>query len=244
MQHSDPDQIDPGPIDHEQIERTLKQHPAKKGLVFNVAVSVLEIGGAIVLFRVAKALGAGDVGAYLIGSIGPLLGAVVIWVRARTFSGASAAIFAFTALSALVAVIGSTDSRVLLYKDCATTAVIGLVFGLSCVVLPRPVMFYFAQRYGTDGTTEGMAAYDQMWVAYRGFRTSMYRISIVWAVVFLLQAAATAAIIAGSTFSVAYTWDQILPIVALGIAMVLTVLISRRAQRAGQARRNAAAAQG
>ena len=139
----------------------------------------------------AKALGAGDVGAYLIGSIGPLLGAVVIWVRARTFSGASAAIFAFTALSALVAVIGSTDSRVLLYKDCATTAVIGLVFGLSCVVLPRPVMFYFAQRYGTDGTKEGMAAYDQMWVAYRGFRTSMYQISIVWAVVFLAQAAIT-----------------------------------------------------
>lgn len=237
-------QTEPEQIDHQQIERTLKQHPAQKGLIFTVAVSVLEIGGAIGLFHASKALGASDVAAYLVGSIGPLFGAVVIWARARTFSGASAAIFAFTALSAVVAVVGSTDSWVLLYKDCATTAVIGLVFGLSCVALPRPVMFYFAQRYGTDGTKEGMAAYDQMWVAYRGFRTSMYRISIVWGVVFLAQAAVTTAIIAGSTFSVAYTWDQTLPILALAVAMFLTVMISRRAQREGEARRKAAATHG
>lgn len=226
-------------LDHAEISRGLKEHPAKKGLVFNVAVTVLEIGGAIALFHVAKSSGASDVVAYLVGSIAPVVGALVVWARAKTFSGASAAIFAFTALSAVVALLGSTDSKVLLYKDCATTALIGLVFGVSCVVLPRPVMFYFAQRYGTDGTKEGMAAFDQMWVAYPGFRRSMYQISIVWAVVFLVQAGITAWIVASTTFSVAYNWDQILPIVAFVVAMGLTAVISRRAQREGQARRRA-----
>lgn len=136
--------------------------------------------------------------------------------------------------------MGSTDSKVLLYKDCATTALIGLIFGLSCVLLRRPVIFYFAQRYGTDGTNEGMAAFDTMWVAYRGFRRSMYLISVVWAVVFLLQAGVTAWVIASTSFDTAYDWDQILPIVALVVAMVLTMIISRRAQREGRARRAAA----
>jgi len=227
-------------IDRVAISRALKEHPAKKGLVFNLALTALEIGGAIGLFHLAQSFGAGDVAAYLIGSIAPVLGALAVWIRSRKFSGASAAIFAFTALSAVVAVVGSTDSKVLLYKDCATTALIGLILGLSCVLMRRPLVFYFAQRYGTDGTREGMAAFDQMWVAYPGFRRTMYQISVVWAVVFVVQAGVTALIIASTTFGMAYNWDQILPIVALVVAMIVTSMISRRAQREGQARRGTA----
>lgn len=229
-----------GATNHDEIERELKAHPAKKGIAFNIAVTVLEIGGAIVLFHLTTGLGGSDVTAYLVGSVAPVLGAVAVWIRSKKFSGASAAIFAFTGLSAVVAVVGSTDSKVLLYKDCASTALVGLVFGLSCVLMRRPVTFYFAQRYGTDGTNEGMAAFDKMWVAYPGFRRSMYQISVVWAVLFLVQAGVTALIIASTSFDTAYNWDQILPIVAVVLAMVLTMMISRRAQREGAARRAAA----
>ncbi len=68
--------------DHTEISRELKEHPAKKGLVFNVAVTVLEIGGAIALFHGVKSAGGTDVVAYLVGSIAPLLGAVVFVRRA------------------------------------------------------------------------------------------------------------------------------------------------------------------
>ena len=226
------------------IDRDLASHPARNGIAFNIAVTVVEIGGALALFHVAKAVGASDVEAYLTGSVAPLLGAVAVWVRSKKFSGASAAIFAFTALSAVVAVVGSTQPKVLLYKDCATTAVIGLVFGLSCVVMPRPVMFYFAQRWGTDGTPDGMSAFDRMWAAYPVFRRSMYVISVVWAVAFLLQAGVTALVVASTSFDVAYDWDQILPIVAIVLAAVATGLLARRAQRQGDARSGAAEAGG
>ncbi len=226
--------------DHEQIARALREHPAKKGVAFNIGVTVLEIGGGIGLFHLAKGIGASDVAAYLAGSVAPLLGALVVWARSRKFSGASAAMFAFVALSAVVAVVvGRTDPKVLLYKDCATTALVGLVFGLSCVLMPRPVVFYFAQRYGTDGTREGMSTFDKMWVAYPAFRHGMYQISILWAVIYLVQAGGTALIIASTTFSTAYNWNQILPITAFVVAMGLTVIISRHGQRAG---RQAAAA--
>lgn len=162
-------------------------------------------GGGIGLFHLVKGVGASDVAAYLSGSVVPLLGALVVWARSRKFSGASAAMFAFVALSAAVAaVVGRTDPKVLLYKDCATTALVGLVFGLSCVLMPRPVVFYFAQAYGPDGTREGMSAFDKMWVAYPGFRHGMYQISILWAVIYLSQAGGTALIIASTNCSTAY----------------------------------------
>lgn len=223
-------------VEDDRIHQELAAHPARKGLLFNLAVTALEVGGAILFFHLAKNAGAGNVAAYLIGSLAPILGALVIWVRSKKFSGASAAIFAFAVLSAAVAIIGSTDEKVLLYKDCATTAVIGLIFALSCVAMPRPVIFYFAQRYGTDGTREGMNAFDQMWIAYAGFRRSMYKISIVWAVIFLVQATGTAVIVATQPFSSAYNWDQILPILALAVAMTATFAIARRARAEGEAR--------
>lgn len=224
-------------VDHAEIARTMAQHPARKGLVLNVALTALEVGGSIVLFDLALGRGASEVQAYLVGTIAPVLGGLVVWVRSRTFSGASAAVFSFTALSAAVAVIGSTDPRVLLYKDCAITALIGVIFGLSCFLLPRPVMFSFAQRYSTDGTREGMSVFDAMWLAYPGFRRVMYQVSLVWTVVFVVQAGVTALIIATSPFSTAYAWDQILPVVATVLAMVLTVVISTRARRTGEAAR-------
>jgi uncharacterized membrane protein len=225
---------------HDEIAHGLQEHPAKKGMLFNVSVTAVEIGGSIGLFHLAKGLGASDVVSYLAGSIAPVAGGLAIWIRARKFSGASAAIFAFTAISALVAVVGSTDPKVLLYKDCATTALIGLIFLGSCVLARKPVIFYMAQRYGTDGTHDGMATFDKMWAAYRDFRTAMYVISYWWAALFLIQAAVTALIISQASFSTAYNYDQILPLVATGLGIAGSIAVGRRSARKGQARRDAA----
>jgi hypothetical protein len=86
------------PSVHDQIARGLKNHPAKKGMRFNVLVTLVEIGGSIALFHLAQRLGASDVVSYLVGSIGPVVGGLAIWAKARKFSGASASIFAFTAV--------------------------------------------------------------------------------------------------------------------------------------------------
>ena len=212
---------------HEQIVRGLRQHPAKKGLGFNLLVTAVEVGGSIALFHLARRMGASDVVAYLVGSIAPLVGGVLVWARARKFSGASAAIFAFTAVSALIALIGSTTPKVLLYKDCATTALIGLLFLTSCVAARKPIVFYFAQRYGTDGSHDGMAIFDAMWDAYPDFRRGMYLTGYLWAALFLIQAAGTALIIRQSSYSTGYTYDQILPIVATGLGILGSVAIGR-----------------
>ncbi|MGH9110590.1 MAG: VC0807 family protein [Acidimicrobiales bacterium] len=228
------------PTVHDQIAHGLREHRAKKGIRFNVAVTVVEIGGAIALFHLAQQMGASDVVSYLIGSIGPVVGGFAVWAKARKFSGASAAIFAFTAISAIIAVAGSTTPKVLLYKDCATTALIGLVFLGSCVLARKPVVFYMAQRYGTDGSHDGMANFDKMWDTYRDFRTGMYVTNHLWAVLFLAQSAVTALIIRQTTYGTAYDYDQILPVIAVVLGIIGSIAIGRYFAKKGRARGAAA----
>jgi hypothetical protein len=209
---------------------------------FNVLVTAVEVGGSIGLFHLAQRIGASDVVSYLVGSIAPVVGGFMVWARARKFSGASAAIFAFTALSALIALIGSTAPKTLLYKDCAVTALIGLIFLGSCVLFRKPLVFYMAQRYGTDGTHDGMAIFDAIWEVSRDFRTCMYIISYLWAALFVIQAAGTALIIRQTSYSTAYNYDQILPIVATALGIAASIAIGRYFNKKGEARRGAATA--
>jgi hypothetical protein len=228
---------------HDEITQGLKDHPAKKGMLFNALVTLVEIGGSIGLFHLAKSQGASDVISYLVGSIGPIVGGVAIWIKARKFSGASASIFAFTAVSAIIALIGSTNPKVLLYKDCAATALIGLIFLGSCLAARKPLVFYMAQRYGTDGTHDGMATFDKMWTAYQDFRTGMYVISYWWAALFLIQAGVTALIIRQTKFSTAYNYDQVLPLVATGLGIVGSIALGRYFAGKGRARPDTASAE-
>jgi hypothetical protein len=230
------------PTIHDEIAQGLKDHPAKKGMIFNAIVTAIEIGGSIALFHVARAMGASDVVSYLVGSIGPVVGGLIIWAKARKFSGASASIFAFTAVSAIIALLGSTTPKLLLYKDCAATALVGLIFLGSCVLARKPVVFYMAQRYGTDGTHDGMAVFDKMWSNYQEFRTGMYVSGYLWAALFIMQAAATALIIRQASYSTAYNYDQILPLVATALGIVGSIAIARYYARKGRARGAAAQA--
>ena len=225
---------------HDEIAQSLKEHRAKKGIRFNVVVTAVEIGGAIALFHLARRMGASDVASYLAGSIGPVVGGFLVWAHARKFSGASAAIFAFTAMSAIIAVAGSTTPKVLLYKDCAATALIGLIFLGSCVPARKPIVFYMAQRYGTDGTHDGMTNFDTMWDNYRDFRTGIYVTNYLWAALFLFQAAGTALIIRRTSYSSAYNYDQILPLVAIVLGVVGSIAIGRYFTKKGRARGAAA----
>ena len=228
------------PTVHDRIAQGLKEHPAKQGMLFNILVTVVEIGGSIALFHLAQRLGASDVASYLVGSIGPVVGGFVIWAKARKFSGASAAIFTFTVVSAIIALVGSTNPKVLLYKDCVTTALIGLIFLGSCVLARKPVVFYMAQRYGTDGTHDGMAIFDTMWDTYYEFRRGMYVTSYLWATLFFLQAAGTALIIHQAKYSTAYNYDQILPLVATALGILGSIVIARYFAKKGKARGAAA----
>ena len=212
---------------------------ARSGIWFVMVLTAFEIGASIAIFQYAEGHGASDIGAYLWACAAPLIGAVVYFLRTRDLSGASIAILAFNALSALVAVIGRTDAKMLLYKDSFATGLIGLIF-LATVFGGRPLAYWFGQRIAGGGTREGDAWWEDMWDTYPTFRRSQRVITAVWAVVLLLEAVVKAIAIRLSDYQTGFVWDQILPVVAFVIALALTIWIAKRSQAEGMRRRDAA----
>ncbi|MGH3414087.1 MAG: VC0807 family protein [Sciscionella sp.] len=203
----------------------------RNGVIFNIVVTVIDVVVAIVAFDLARRTGASEAVAYFIGCIGPLLGSLVVWLRARELSGASMAVLAFTVLSAVAVVVGSRTPAMLLYKDAVVTGLVGLIFAGS-MLFPRPLAFYFGQRYGTDGTHQGMERFDQLW-QYPLFRRAQYACTAVWAIIFLAEAIGKAYLIHSLGFDTAYTWTQILPFIATAVALLLTFVMVKHYRTAG-----------
>lgn len=212
---------------------------AKSGIWFAMVLTAFEIGASIVIFQYAEGHGASDVGAYLWACLAPLIGAVVYFLRTRDLSGASIAILTFNALSAVVAVVGSTDAKMLLYKDSFATGIVGLIFAVS-LLFGKPLAYWFGQRFAGGGTHEGDVWWEQMWNSYPMFRRTQRVITVVWAVALLLEAVIKAVVIKLNNYQTGFVWDQILPVVAFVIAMTLTLWIAKSSRAEGLRRRAAA----
>lgn len=102
-----------------------------------------------------------------------------MFVRTKALNGASIAILLFALLSAAVALFGSHDAKILLYKDSFVTGIIGLIF-LSSLLFPKPLCYWFGQRFATGGTPEGIAWWSELWDKYSAFRRTQRVITVVW----------------------------------------------------------------
>ena len=193
-------------------------------------MAVFDIGLAILAFKLARAWGASEQVAYVASCIGPLIMIGITWARAKTLSGVSIIIIVFQLLSAAAAFIGSADPRLLLVKDSVVTGGFGLVT-LASTLLPRPLMFFFGMRFGTDGTPAGIAWWKGLW-QYPTFRRSQYVINTLWGVGFVVEAALRILLAYTIDFDTAYTIGQILPFVFLAGLLTATIVIGQRTRRA------------
>lgn len=196
---------------------------------------VFDIGLAIVIFQVARHRGASAFASYLLATIGPLLGMGISLLRTRRLGGVSIIILAEILVSAAVAPIGSRDPIILLLKDSAETGIFGLVVLLSALPLfPKPLMFFFGLKFGTDGTATGVAWFYDLWDKYPGFRRSQYVINTVWGLGFLVEAGLKAAGVYAFSYDTAYTFNKIAPFVVLAALIFWTISYASRVRRAGE----------
>jgi len=208
------------------------------GLVFTV---VFDIGLAIAIFEVARGQGASEAAAYLLASVGPLVGMAVNWARTRKLGGVSIVILVTILISALVSLIGSQDAQVLLLKDSVLTGGFGLVTLVSALpIFGKPLMFYFGLKFGTDGSKRGIQEWYDLWDAYALFRHGQYVINTVWGVSFLVEAAIKAICTLTLPYDAAYALNQILPFVVLAGVIFWTIRYGQKMAAEGAARGEAA----
>jgi hypothetical protein len=203
---------------------------------------VFDIGLAIVLFQVAKhQFGASDFVAYLVASIGPVLGALIGLVRTRKVDGVAIIILVNLLLSAAVTLIGSHDARTLLLKDSVLTGGFGLVILITSLsIFPKPLMFFFGLKFGTDGTKEGTQQWYGLWDAYSHFRRGQRHLNNVWGIGFMVEATVKAICVFVLPYGGAYAVNQIAPFVLLAGLIYYSIRFGTKQRREGEARHQAA----
>lgn len=120
------------------------------------------------------------------------------YVRNRKMDGFGLLVLSGIVFTMLVS-LTSGDERFALVKE----SFFGAAFRLLCLssyFARKPLMFYFARKFGSDGGDIAIAQWNEYWEKSPGFRRGEYVITGAWALFSLAQAAAVV-IAAYSTLS-------------------------------------------
>jgi intracellular septation protein A len=192
----------------------------------NMVVSLLgDVGLPVAAYFVAELLGASTYRSLLVGTV--VAGLRIGWVaiRERRFDVfATFLLVLFGAGFVLTFVTG--DVRFVLAKDATTSAVAGLIFLSSCI-LNRPLAYYAAKRFaGAAGSGEFNASADTPIM-----RKRWYRVSLVWGVGLLTDAALRIACIYLLSPDIAANVSQALMVTAYTLLIAYTIYTAKKTAR-------------
>ncbi|MFD8147850.1 VC0807 family protein [Streptomyces sp. NPDC059708] len=160
------------------------------GLALTIALSV--VAPILTYNTLVDDHGWSEASALLVSGAWPILDSAIMVAWRRKLDEFAIVTLVFLAITAAVSLIGANSTRALLVKDSAVTGLFGLLC-LATLLAPRPLMFYFGRKFGTDGTPAGVAYYNGLW-QYEGFRNAQRRMTLVWGVVYLIEAAVRVAL--------------------------------------------------
>lgn len=152
----------------------------------------LDAGLAVAGYLVAKQLGASLFLALLVGTAVASVRAAYVIIRRREVD-AFAIFMIITFGIGLVLTMFTGSPRFLLAKDSISTAVCGIVF-LVTLAFGKPMMYYFAQRFGATGDAERQE-WARLYPTNSGFRAFFRGLTVVWAIAFLAEAAVKLALV-------------------------------------------------
>ncbi|MFJ9340655.1 VC0807 family protein [Streptomyces sp. NPDC101733] len=182
-----------------------------------------------------------DFSALLLSGVWPVLDSVVHVAWRRKLDEFAIVTLVFLVITAFVTLVGAHTARTLLIKDSAVTGLFGALC-LATLLTPRPLMFYFGRKFGTDGTKEGVAYFNGLW-RYPDFRRAMRRMTTVWGVAYLIEATLRVVLAFALPTATMVTLSPFLIYGFLGGLILWTVRYSKRTQAEGEARAAAALAE-
>ncbi|MEV7277908.1 VC0807 family protein [Streptomyces sp. NPDC093111] len=198
----------------------------------------LNVVAPVLTFGALSDRGWSDFAALLASGVWPVLDTVVHLVWHRKMDEFAVVTLFFLALTAVVSLAGTHSARALLVKDSAVTGLFG-VLCLATLLAPKPLMFYFGRRFSTDGTAESHAWWNGLW-QFEGFRTVMRRMTIVWGVAYLVEAAARVGLSYTLSVEAMLVANPVLIYGTLGLLVLWTIRTAKRGRAEGAARAEAA----
>ncbi|MCH0540644.1 hypothetical protein I3F58_13895 [Streptomyces sp. MUM 203J] len=176
--------------------------------------------------------------ALLVSGVWPVVDTAVMVAWRRKLDEFAVVTLVFLLITAVVSLIGPHSARALLIKDSGVTGLFGLLC-LGTLLAPRPLMFYFGRKFGTDGTPASTAWWNGMW-QYEGFRSTMRTMTLVWGAAYVAEAVVRVALVYVLSTGTMVAVSPVLIYGVLGALAVWTAWFGRR--RSAEGRRRAARA--
>ncbi|MFI8264377.1 MULTISPECIES: VC0807 family protein [unclassified Streptomyces] len=208
------------------------------GLILTIALNV--VAPIVTYNTLVDDHGWSEASALLASGAWPVLDSAVMVAWRRKLDEFAIVTLVFLVITAVVSLVGAQSTQALLVKDSVVTGLFG-VLCLATLLAPRPLMFYFGRKFGTDGTPAGVAYYNGLW-QFEGFRNAQRRMTLVWGVVYLIEAAVRIALSFVLDTSTMVTLSPFMIYGTLGGLALWTVRFVKRTKAEGEKRAAAAAA--
>ncbi|MEU4211787.1 VC0807 family protein [Streptomyces sp. NPDC026206] len=196
----------------------------------------------IVTYNQLRDAGWSEFSALALSGVWPLVDTAVYLAWHRRIDEFAVITFIFMMLTLAVTAVGPHSTRLLLVKDSAVTGLFGLVC-LATLAAPRPLMFYFGRKFGTDGTKEGLARWNALWEQQAGFRRTMRRITMVWGLGYVAEALVRIGLSYALPTDAMLGVNSVLSYGAPALLIAWTISYSKRARARGAAAEAARTAQ-
>ncbi|MGK5730507.1 VC0807 family protein [Streptomyces sp. URMC 124] len=192
----------------------------RRALLVPMAVT---IALPLALYYVLRAQGVAQWQALLISGAIPAAHAIVTAVRRRHLALFDLLVVALLAVSAATSLI-SGDPRVLLLKDAAIPAVLGLWIA-GTLLLARPFAFHFGAHLRRGG---GEAEAEHAWRDIPAYRQALRSLTLLWGGAQLLDAALSTVAALTLPVDAVPVIGRIQSFALLGLVIAITVRRSRR----------------
>lgn len=150
-------------------------------------VMLLDIGPAVVVYYLARALGASEYTALLVATGVGAVRVAQVWLTERKLDGFAACVALFFAVDLIPALI-TGDARWAMAAKPLSTAAIAVVL-LSTAIAGRPAAFGMAKKFGADD--EAVAArWDVRYREEAAFRRIYVVMTVVWSAALFAEAVA------------------------------------------------------
>ncbi|MER5864303.1 VC0807 family protein [Kitasatospora sp. NPDC002040] len=220
-----------------------EQAAARKGgsVAIGWALTIgLNIVAPVITYNQLVEHGSSEVSALLISALWPVVDTAIYLAWHRRVDDFAMLSLVFLGLSLVVALVGPQSAQLLLVKESLVTGLFGVVC-LATLAAPRPLMFYFGRKFGTDGTPEGIERWNGLW-ALPGFRAVQRNLTIGWGGTYVVEAAVRVWLSYVLSTSAMVTLNSVLSYAVTAALIVWTLLYAKRARARGQAAAAAAAA--
>lgn len=189
------------------------------------------------IYQALTSQGVSTINALMATAVVPLATTLYGWLSARRVEALGIMTLAFVAVG-LVTSLLSGDPFFYLIKESLLTGVWGLVL-LGSLLAARPLTFYFGRQFMAGGDPTRAAWYDSLWQRPQ-FRALQRWSCIMWGLGLVAEALLRVLLVLVLPIPVFLLVSQVLAFGVMGLLMVATMLLGKRA-RAQAERRQAEA---